>query len=129
MIEALHKIKIMHRDIRWENVLKYIDKDKWFIIDFDDACYNTSVTPGAHLAKENHAPEIFESDHNERVDIWSVGFLIRTASVKLEESDELKIYSKKLMAKNKFDRPTAEEGLQWIWNEYKDILREDFLEA
>lgn len=28
----------MHHDIRWDNVLKEIEKDTWFIIDFDDAC-------------------------------------------------------------------------------------------
>ena len=117
----------MHRDIRWENVLKFIDRDKWFIIDFDDACYTTSPTSGAHLARENHAPEIFKGRHNESVDIWSVGYLILTASAKLRESDELKVYARKLAAKNEFDRPTAEEGLRWLWSQYEDILREDFL--
>jgi len=74
----------------------------------------TSCTSGAHLAKESHAPEMFGGHHNESVDIWSVGNLILTASVRLREFDELKVYARKLVAKNKVDRPTAEEGLQWL---------------
>ncbi|TMW65829.1 hypothetical protein Poli38472_003594 [Pythium oligandrum] len=35
---ALHSIGVMHRDLRWENVIKYENgPDKWFLIDFDDA--------------------------------------------------------------------------------------------
>ncbi|KAG9296669.1 hypothetical protein G9A89_009928 [Geosiphon pyriformis] len=125
-LKALHKIKIMHRDIRWENVLKLIDRDKWLIIDFDDAFYTTSAASGAHFAEENHAPEIFQDGYNESVDIWSVEYLILTASVQLQEFDELKVYARKLSARNKLDRPTAEEALQWLWSEYYDILREEF---
>ncbi|KAJ0403213.1 hypothetical protein P43SY_000021 [Pythium insidiosum] len=34
---ALHKLKLMHRDLRWDNVLKYQqDRDEWFLIDFDE---------------------------------------------------------------------------------------------
>ncbi|KAG2940102.1 hypothetical protein PC118_g25946 [Phytophthora cactorum] len=34
---ALHAINLMHRDLRWENVLKYAGEgDKWFLIDFDE---------------------------------------------------------------------------------------------
>ncbi|CAJ0833277.1 13633_t:CDS:2 [Entrophospora sp. SA101] len=70
--------------------LKSIDRDSWFIIDFDDACHAPSNIPNTQLAKESHAPEIFEFHHNENVDIWSVGYLIQTASVELQGLDELK---------------------------------------
>ncbi|CAJ0632834.1 10508_t:CDS:2 [Entrophospora sp. SA101] len=63
----------MHCDLCWDNVLKSIDRDSWFIIDFDDACHAPSNIPNTQLAKESHAPEIFEFHHNENVDIWSVG--------------------------------------------------------
>ncbi|RAW33637.1 hypothetical protein PC110_g10056, partial [Phytophthora cactorum] len=34
---ALHAINMMHRDLRWENVLKYPGEgNKWFLIDFDE---------------------------------------------------------------------------------------------
>ncbi|KAG9293520.1 hypothetical protein G9A89_005523 [Geosiphon pyriformis] len=77
---------------------------------------------------ENHAPEISEDNHNESVDIWSVGYLILTAPAKLQESDKLKAYARKLSAINKLHRPTAEEALEWLWSEYYDILKEEFLE-
>ncbi|RIB04903.1 hypothetical protein C2G38_2221130 [Gigaspora rosea] len=78
-LKFLHEIDIMHRDLRWDNVLRFIDQDKWFIIDFDDACHTRSVTPNIQLARDSHAPEIFQPDHDESVDIWSVGYLIETA--------------------------------------------------
>ncbi|RIA93675.1 kinase-like domain-containing protein [Glomus cerebriforme] len=128
-LKALHEMKIMHRDICWENVLKYIDRDRWFIIDFDDACYTTSPTPSVHLAKDSHTPEIFEDHHNKSVDIWSIGYLILTTTVNIQESVELKIYATSLMGKDKNDRSTAKEVLQWLWSEYRDVLKEDFLEG
>ncbi|CAJ0913668.1 17951_t:CDS:2 [Entrophospora sp. SA101] len=127
-LKALHKMKIMHRDLRWDNMLKSIDRDSWFIIDFDDACHVPSNIPNTQLAKESHAPEIFEFHHNESVDIWSVGYLIRTASVELQELDELKVYARmNLMAKDKINRPTAKDALRWLWSKYRDVLK-DFLE-
>lgn len=122
-------MKIMHRDLHWNNVLKSINQDSWFIIDFDDACHVPSNIPNTRLAKENHAPEVFKPLHNESVNIWSVGYLILTASVDLQESSELKVYAKtNLMAKDEFNKPTAEDALRWLWSKYRDVLREEFLE-
>ncbi|CAG8743263.1 5326_t:CDS:1, partial [Funneliformis caledonium] len=73
-------MNIMHRDLRWEVVIKYIDSEKWFIIDFNDACKFPSSVPNTQLAKESHAPKVFQSYHNDSVDVWSVGYLIQTAS-------------------------------------------------
>jgi serine/threonine protein kinase len=121
-------MKIIHRDLRWENVMKYIDSEKWFIIDFDDACGFPSSVPNMQLAMESHAPEVFQNNHDDSVDVWSVGYLIQTASVRLGESDKLKGYTvTRLMANDEFDRPTSGEALEWLWENYKDIL-EDFLE-
>ena len=116
----------MHRDLRWDNVLKFIDQDKWFIIDFDDACHTPSSAPSTLLARDNHAPDIFEPNHNESVDIWSVGYLIITALVGVQE---LCTYaSTRLMAKEHSNRPKAKEALRWLWDNYRDILKEEFLE-
>ena len=122
-------MEFMHRDLRWENVLKYINRDKWFIIDFDEACHVPSVVPNTQLVRESHAPEIFEPFHKESVDIWSVGYLVLMASVVLQETDELKVYAKmNLMAKDESNRPTAGAALWWLWSKYRDILRGEFLE-
>ncbi|CAG8724111.1 11588_t:CDS:2, partial [Funneliformis mosseae] len=127
--QSLHKMNIMHRDLRWENVMKYIDSEKWFIIDFEDACKFPSRVPNTQLAKESHAPEVSQSYHDDSVDVWSVGYLIQTASVKLGEPDKLKDYVvTQLMANDEYDRPTSGEALEWLWKNYKEILSEDFLE-
>ncbi|KAF0520584.1 Serine/threonine protein kinase [Gigaspora margarita] len=125
-LKFLHEIDIMHRDFRWDNVLRFIDQDRWFIIDFDDACHTPSDTPNTQLARGNHAPEVFQPNHDESVDIWSVGYLIMTALVDVQELND---YARtKLMAKQDLDRPTAKEALKWLWNNYRDILRGEFLE-
>jgi len=47
----------------------------------------------------------------------------------LVEIQELSNYaSTTLMAKNHFDRPTAKEALRWLWDNYRGILEEEFLE-
>jgi serine/threonine protein kinase len=116
----------MHRDIRWDNVMKFIDKDKWFVIDFDDACSVPSHFPHTQLARENHAPEIFIGFHDQSVDIWSVGYLILTALVKHEPL--INYARKKMMVEDCQKRPTAEESLQWLWSKYENVLKEEFLE-
>nr|CAG8600101.1 10532_t:CDS:2 [Entrophospora candida] len=63
----------MYRDLCWDNMLKFIDQEIWFTIDFDDACHAPS---NKRLATGSHG-----------VDIWSVGHLIPTASVELQGSD------------------------------------------
>jgi len=121
-------MNIMHRDLRWENVMKYIDREKWFIIDFDDACKFPSSVPNTQLAIESHAPEISQSNHDDSVDVWSVGYLIQTASVRLGQFDKLRDYAvTRLMANDEYDRPTSGDALEWLWINYKDVL-EDYLE-
>ncbi|KAG2791829.1 hypothetical protein PC118_g23388 [Phytophthora cactorum] len=66
---ALHAINLMHRDLRWENVLKYAGKgDKWFLIDFDEGASSPAAKVN-HLKAESHAPEILSSSHTVKVDI------------------------------------------------------------
>ncbi|KAI9991240.1 hypothetical protein PInf_018872 [Phytophthora infestans] len=69
---ALHAINLMHRDLRWENVLKYsTEGDKWFLIDFDEGT-SSPAAKVTHLKAESHAPEILSSSsHTVKVDIWS----------------------------------------------------------
>ncbi|CAI2173557.1 15222_t:CDS:2 [Funneliformis geosporum] len=124
-VKAFHELNIMHRDIRWENVIRYIDKDRWFIIDFDEACNSPSSISYTQLDRRSHAPEIFSGSHNKSVDIWSIGYLILQTSVK---SESLIGYAEKdLMIKDSEKRPKAKEVLKWLCDRYKDILQEEFL--
>jgi hypothetical protein len=72
---------IFHQDIRWPNVVRLSnEKSKWILIDWDDSD-SPPTRPASHLAKDNHAPEVFEAGHGGEVDIWSVGRLITDASI------------------------------------------------
>jgi serine/threonine protein kinase len=58
---ALHARNLMHRDIRWPNVLRIPKTNEWILIDFDDAtiCPADNST-ASHLTKDSHAPEMFQ---------------------------------------------------------------------
>ncbi|RMX65423.1 hypothetical protein DD238_003856 [Peronospora effusa] len=104
---ALHAINIMHRDLRWDNVLKYQgEDDKWFLIDFDDG----ALSPAAkveHLKAESHAPEILScSFHTVKVDIWSVGYLIQTSNI-FDLPANLETIKAKCLQESPKKRPTA----------------------
>ncbi len=85
----MHQLKIMHRDLRWDNILLYCSGGQnWFIIDFDDSTQLTKKGRDwiIHQAKDaqdmdpaSHAPELYNSTHDEKVDIWSIGYLIETS--------------------------------------------------
>ena len=118
----------MHHDLCWENILRYVNSEKWFIIDFDDACIYPS-TENTRFDKHSHVPKISKDHHDYSVDMWSTGYLILTASVKLHKDDEMKIYVKrKLIADDEFERPSSENALTWLWNHYEHDLREDFIQ-
>ena len=123
-LQSLHSLNIMHRDIRWDNVLKKIDKDIWFIIDFDDACFSPSRIPNKKLAYESHAPEIFTGFHDTSVDIWSVGYLISRAPVK---NRLLSKYAREMMVEDYRKRPTAVGSLQWLGRKFTKILSDNEL--
>jgi hypothetical protein len=71
---------ILHRDIRWDNIVRRADDEsKWFIIDWDDAT-GIPTSAATHLSPSNHAPSVFLDGHAGEVDVWAVGQLIREAS-------------------------------------------------
>ncbi|MCO5593195.1 hypothetical protein L7F22_047202 [Adiantum nelumboides] len=101
---ALHNVSLMHRDVRWENVMKRRDiqeEEQWFLIDFDDAVFasasasaSTSALspppredPAFHfyfphrLSPTHHAPEMSRGMHGLKVDVWGLGYLIHTCAL------------------------------------------------
>jgi hypothetical protein len=54
-----------------------------------------------------HAPELYTSTQNEKVDIWCVGFLIITSGSSLFQEQELIDIMTDCMEDNPKDRPTA----------------------
>ena len=79
-VSYLHKKGIVHRNIRSGNIL-FSERGKIDIklIDFDVAGTKTfeaiSVDGGGLHGPYYCAPEIFKNDHNEKVDIWSLGIM------------------------------------------------------
>lgn len=57
----MHEIKprpIMHRDIRWENIIRHYDRYLRFIlIDFDYAIFSPSDKPLVEFSEKDHAPK------------------------------------------------------------------------
>jgi serine/threonine protein kinase len=77
----LHGALIVHRDLRWDNVVYNRANDRFILIDFDDSVKldDTLTTPAIHetqLSREQHAPACFDGPHGRKVDVWSLGFLM-----------------------------------------------------
>jgi Protein kinase domain len=112
---ALHKLKLMHRDLRWDNILKYQqDRDEWFLIDFDEGASAPAAQGALHLDSTSHAPEIALS-HSVKVDVWGVGYLLRTTTV-LNLPHELDAIREQCLQKNPAKRPTASSLLKAVQN-------------
>ncbi|GLE00908.1 hypothetical protein PINS_up009705 [Pythium insidiosum] len=103
---ALHELNLMHRDLRWDNVMKYEqDQDQWFLIDFDEAATSPASHGAEHLNPNSHAPEI-TSPHSVKVDIWGVGHLIETLAVG-DLPPELTELQESCLQESPHQRPTA----------------------
>ena len=80
-VAHLHSIGIVHRDLRWPNVVFNDANQRFILIDFDDAVILTPEHPQApavtddQLGRENHSPACFAGPHGREVDIWSIGHL------------------------------------------------------
>lgn len=86
----LHKAFIVHRDLRWDNVVYHKTKDRFILIDFDDAVKldDARTTPAIHdtqLSREQHAPACFDGPHGCEVDVWSLGFLMSELATVLDD--------------------------------------------
>ena len=67
-LKNLNELGVIHRDIRWPNIIKYANRTAWFLIDFDDAAVKPTQA-ATHLDPAFHAPEIKTDGHTEAVDM------------------------------------------------------------
>ncbi|CAN6481008.1 unnamed protein product [Victoria cruziana] len=103
---ALHDMCFMHRDLRWENVRRRVDREEWFIVDFEDAIGSPQIYPHS-VSGVSHAPEMSRGVHGVKVDVWGVGHLIRTSGVSVGQHHLLKDLQNRCLEQNPEQRPTA----------------------
>ncbi|OQR90672.1 hypothetical protein THRCLA_22525 [Thraustotheca clavata] len=114
---AMHAINIIHRDFRWDNILKQTTQEKWFLIGFEDGAISPAKK-AIHLNTTLHTPEVI-TIHIVKVDIWSVGYLLRTCEIE-GLSTELNKIKLDCLQHEPSTRPTAESLLKSINSFFKE---------
>ncbi|XP_074284589.1 uncharacterized protein LOC141609440 [Silene latifolia] len=109
---ALHDLSFMHRDLSWDKVmLKSGSEKEWFVSGFEEAVGAPQINP--RVAVEGHAPEMARGVHGVKVDVWGVGYLVKTSGVKVTKGEEsvvgikIRELEEKCMEVNPENRPTA----------------------
>lgn len=118
---ALHDLCFMHRDICWEKVMKKRTTDhdgetttttaagEWILCGFEEAVGAPQINPygeATAAASGRHAPEMERGLHGVKVDLWGVGFLIKTCGL-IGIPKMLKELQNRCMDQNPEHRPTA----------------------
>ncbi|XP_024523850.1 uncharacterized protein LOC112343968 [Selaginella moellendorffii] len=101
----------IHRDVHWGNVAWDEATGAWTLIDAEEACTVEQAARAAHpLNSQSHAPEMLSGCHGTAVDVWGLGYLIRTGSDATVASklvdDTLWELSEKCMAMDPAERPS-----------------------
>jgi serine/threonine protein kinase len=125
---GLHALHIMHRDIRWANVLHVVQDGQftreWALFDFEFACVapQPALEIGT-LTPANHAPEMVNTVqvshtemHDTAVDIWGLGYLMEHAFVDCprEHKTAFAQLQKQCLQVNPRQRPQAYECLEQL---------------
>ncbi|KAF4400734.1 uncharacterized protein LOC133037832 [Cannabis sativa] len=112
---ALHDLSFMHRDLSWDKVVRRVDRDnEWFVSGFEDAVVAPQIYPMVKLAgggdqaaaRGRHAPEMERGLHGVKVDVWGVGYLVRTCGVG-NVPKMLRELQNRCLDQNPEQRPTA----------------------
>ncbi|OMJ74356.1 hypothetical protein SteCoe_26745 [Stentor coeruleus] len=125
-VEYLHDNKIVHRDIKLENIL--------FVSEGSNKIKLTDFGTAANLEKNQRvsgccgsifyiAPEMLEGDYNEKIDIWSCGILayaLSTGKWPYEERTTEEVLEKILCSPFQISADNC-EGLS---NEFVSLLKE-----
>ena len=111
-LAELHKRKIVHRDVRWPNILKHLDH--WILSDFESADFAGNPLPYGAIASSHVPPELRsdrDAGYEPAGDIFCVGRLLEgwrgTESLPADAS----AWSLRLMNADPAARPTARQLL------------------
>ncbi|CAB5216525.1 unnamed protein product [Rhizophagus irregularis] len=112
IVSKLHREEVVHRDIRWDNVVK-LTNGKWLLIDFEEA---------ARIGDERDTLIISAPEYENGTDtcqasgdIWMIGKLMN--EVKFTLSEKAQNFRDKLMIKDFNLRLTATDALKDDWIE------------
>ena len=108
-LSQLHLVEIIHRDIRWPNVLRAPDSS-WLLADFELANTESVPFPPKSINSKYLPPEVISgSGYSARGDVYRVGMLIKewekAGGVKIP--DDVRAWSDRLTAVDPSARPTA----------------------
>ncbi|CAB5384955.1 unnamed protein product [Rhizophagus irregularis] len=116
-VMILHANEIVHRDIRWENVMRLTD-NSWVLIDFEEAApigRGNRSTPILNIA----APEYrgMESDPCRAAgDIWMIGNLLNDLRIlQIQLSARARNFRDRLTQQNHDERPSAADAIDDDW--------------
>ncbi|PKB92208.1 hypothetical protein RhiirA5_445587, partial [Rhizophagus irregularis] len=121
IVSKLHSEEVVHRDIRWDNVVK-LTNGKWLLIDFEEA---------ARIGNERDtliisAPEYENGENGDTCqasgDIWMIGKLMD--EVKFTLSEKAQNFRDKLVIEDFNLRLTATDALKDDWIEEMNDLME-----
>jgi hypothetical protein len=107
---SFHERKLVHRDLRWPNVLKSLDG--WLVSDFELAAAEGTPVPPNAISPAYLPPELRLGDgagYSREGDIFCVGRLL-TAWEGARHTilpDAVRMWSQRLTADNPTDRPSA----------------------
>jgi serine/threonine protein kinase len=113
---SLHYINYVHRDIRWENVLKS-DVISWLLADFEEAAEaGRPLDPDTRNDAQHLLPqEVLRYPHiyTAKSDVWTVGKLMEkwASDFHANLSGAMKLFMDGLLKEDQDDRPTAEAAL------------------
>ncbi|GMI95289.1 hypothetical protein like AT5G51800 [Hibiscus trionum] len=107
---ALHDLCFMHRDLGWDKVMRRSDIEcEWFLCGFDEAVgapqmYPHPVERGDERGR--YAPEMGRGLHGVKVDVWGVGYLVKTCGL-TNVPKMLRELESRCLDQNPEQRPTA----------------------
>ena len=123
--QGMHEIKpkpIMHRDIRWPNIIHHYNRYQYFIlIDFDYANFSPADEPLKGLSESDHAPEMLIKKHNFKVDVWGIGNLVVSCNI-TGIPPELSKFSADLCNNSPNKRPTASNALDRAKEMFRTVI-------
>ncbi|SRR6266540_2331294 len=113
---------IMHRDVRWPNIIRHYDEYLRFIlIDFDYATFSPADMPLEEFSESDHAPEMLIKKHNFKVDIWGVGNLVASCYIS-DIPQELVSFSANLCNESPKNRLTASDALDRAKKMFREVI-------